>query len=190
MTAMSAIYNRRSERISLKRNVQLVFRNRHGRVDCIPAATFAVSCHGAGLYAHHDYALGSEVFLMDSQSGIGAWGKLVWEGEQLRDGRIPVGVEFTHPGNHWKTKLVPMSWMPYLKSASSGRDSVQPYMHPSSDKVVLVGKAQVEPHAERRSGSRPSGQTVESCRCCGGTLEVSRKAVQEPLCNVCPEWTR
>ena len=83
----------------MRRNVQLVFRNARGRVDRVSASTFSVSCHGAGLYAQHDYPMGTEVFLTDSHSGIGAWGKLVWEGDPMRDGRIPVGVEFNHPGN-------------------------------------------------------------------------------------------
>src|ERR1035441_8542972 len=68
--AMSAIYPRRTERIKLRRNVQLVFRTPRGRVDSVPAATFAVNCHGAGLYAMHQHPQGSEVFLMDSRSGV------------------------------------------------------------------------------------------------------------------------
>src|SRR5579871_5459410 len=111
---MAAAYPRRSERISLKRNVQLVFHDPKGRVDRIPASTYAVSCHGLGAYLPHDYPLGTEVLMVDSRSGVGAWGKLVWEGSQLRDGRIPVGIEFRIPGNYWKTRLVPPSWLPYL----------------------------------------------------------------------------
>jgi hypothetical protein len=174
---MSAIYLRRTERIKLRRNVQLIFRTPRGRVDSVPAATFAVSCHGAGLYTMHQYPQGREVFLMDSRSGVGAWGKLVWEGEQLNDGRFPVGVEFNHPGNHWRTRLVPPSWLPYL----SARSGPQPYMHAASKKVVLVGRDPVE-----RKPPVPSPAGV-ACRCCGCLEEVTVDG-QEPICKVCREW--
>jgi hypothetical protein len=177
---MSAIYPRRTERIRLRRNVQLVFRTPRGRVDAVPAATFSVSCHGAGLYAMNHHSKGSEVFLLDSHSGVGAWGRLVWEGEQLHDGRIPVGVEFSKPGNHWKTRLVPPSWLPFL-SAGGGHNGPRPYMHPSSDKVVLVGRNAVEP---KGPALVPHG---EACRCCGCREEVVVDA-QEPVCKVCREW--
>jgi hypothetical protein len=176
---MSAAYPRRTERIKLRRNVQLVFRSPRGRVDCVPAATFAVNCHGVGLYALHQYPLGSEVFVMDSRSGVGAWGKLVWEGEQLRDGRIPVGVEFNKPGNHWKTRLVPPSWLPFLGGRAA---SQRPYMHASSNKVVLVGRGAVEP-----KDPKPSQPGI-ACRCCGCMEEVSVVEGQEPVCKVCREW--
>lgn len=161
----------------MRRNVQLVFRSPLGKVDCVPASTFAVSCHGAGLYAQRDYPLGSEVFLMDSQSGVGAWGKLVWEGHQMRDGRIPVGVEFNHPGNYWRTHLIPRSWVPFLSDATNHRS----YMHPSVDKVVLVGKQAVE-------SSPKASREGETCRCCGGAEEVSVGSMPEPLCRVCRDW--
>jgi hypothetical protein len=172
---MSAIYPRRTERIRLRRNVQLVFRTPRGRVDSVPASTFSVSCHGAGLYALNHHTEGSEVFLLDSQSGVGAWGRLVWEGEQLHDGRIPVGVEFCKPGNHWKTRLVPPSWLPFL----SGRGKQRPYLHPASDKVVLVGQSAVEP--------KLALVPLEACRCCGCREEVTIEG-QEPVCKVCREW--
>src|SRR5258708_965794 len=109
-----AVYPRRSERVSLKRSVQLVFHNPQGHIDAVPAATYAVNCHGAGVYTRAYHPLGSEVFLTDGSTGVGAWGRLVWEGNQLRDGRYPVGIEFARPGNHWKTRLVPPSWIPFV----------------------------------------------------------------------------
>ncbi len=176
-TTMTAIHPRRTERITLRRNVQLVFRGSHGRVDSVPAATYSVSCHGAGLYAQHEYPMGSEVFVIDSQSGVGAWARLVWEGKQMNDGRIPLGVEFQHPANYWKTRLVPPSWLPFVCGRS--------YTHPSSDRMVVVGKKQ----AQSSSAEAPTLALVgESCRCCGTVVEVSRVANQEPLCRVCRQW--
>ena len=175
---MAGAYPRRTERIKLRRNVQLVFRSPRGRVDCIPAATYAVNCHGLGLYATHQYPLGSEVFVRDSGSGVGAWGKLVWEGEQLRDGRIPVGVEFSKPGNHWKTRLVPPSWLPFLRATQQ-----RPYVHTTNRKVVLIGRGDVEPKTPQ-----PVQQGV-ACRCCGCLEEVTISDGQEPICRVCREWS-
>lgn len=175
---MSTLYPRRTERIKLRRNVQLVFRSSRGHVDCVPAATFAVSCHGTGLYAMRQYPAGSEVFLMDSLSGVGAWGKLVWGGEQLRDGRIPVGVEFCKPGNHWKTRLMPPSWLPFL-----GRSGAQPrpYLHAPSNQIVLVGRGVVEPKPPVRK------KLGVACCCCGCLEEVVEER-HEPVCKVCREW--
>jgi len=171
----------------MRRNCQLVFRNPRGRVDRISASTFAVSCHGAGLYAQHDYPLGSEVFLMDSQSGVGAWGKLVWEGRPMRDGRVPVGVEFSHPGNYWKTHLIPRSWVPFIGEAGEQPSHLKSYLHPSIDKVVLVGNQLVE---SGNASRRPARREGEICRCCGGLEEVSvgPMPMPEPLCRVCREW--
>ena len=174
---MSAIYPRRTERIKLRRNVQLVFRTPRGRVDSMPAATFAVSCHGAGLYAMNHHLQGSEVFLLDSRSGVGAWGKLVWEGEQLHDGRIPVGVEFSKPGNHWHTRLVPRSWLPFLGRRGG---PPRPYLHEPTERIVLVG-ARVP---EKLAAPIPPG---EACRCCGCREEVIVDG-QEPVCKVCRDW--
>jgi hypothetical protein len=180
LVRMSTIYPRRSERVAMKRNVQLVFRNARGRVDRVSASTYAVNCHGAGLYAQHDYPLGSEVFLVDHGSGVGVWGKLVWEGPQLRDGRVPVGVEFTHPDNYWNSKLVPRSWVPFACQTTKKR----PYVHPSSDRVVLVGSDSVYPLPPRKL---PLG---ELCRCCGGMDEVAVAVAtgSEPLCDICRQW--
>jgi hypothetical protein len=174
---MSAIYPRRTERIRLRRNVQLVFRTPRGRVDAVPAATYSVSCHGAGLYAMNHHSQGSEVFLLDSRSGVGAWGRVVWEGEQLHDGRIPVGVEFSKPGNHWKTRLVPPSWLPFL-GARGGPP--RPYLHESSDKIVLIGRTPL-------ATKTPAKQPGVACRCCGCCEEVTVDG-QEPVCKVCREW--
>ncbi|GEM_PF-6033916 len=175
---MKTIYPRRTERIKLRRNVQMVFRTPRGHVDCVPASTFAVSCHGAGLYALHQHPQGTEVFLMDSHSGVGAWARLVWEGEQLYDGRIPMGVEFSKPGNHWKSRLVPPSWLPFL-AARAKENTPRPYLHESTNKIVLVGQG----------GKKPAANAAPAavCRCCGCPEEVAMEG-QEPVCKVCREW--
>jgi hypothetical protein len=175
---MSIAHPRRTERIKLRRSVQLVFRSPHGCVDCIPAATFAVNCHGVGLYAQQPYSLGSEVFVLDSGSGVGAWGKLVWEGEKFRDGRVPVGVEFNEPGNHWKTRMVPPSWLPFLAERGA---SPLPYMHSGGKKTASAERGAVEPKSRR--ATKPG----VPCRCCGCKEEVAVEA-QEPVCKVCREW--
>lgn len=163
---MALVYPRRSERITLRRKLDLVFRDTRGRISTVSAMTFAVSCHGCGLYARPPAPLGSEVYVMNSLEGIGAWGYLVWEGNTLRDGRQPVGIEFVTPRNYWGHRMVPRSWVPY----AGGRER-------------LLSLTEPLPVPARRA------YPGEPCRCCGSGENVAVLVSHpEPLCNVCRSW--
>lgn len=163
---MTLVYPRRSERITLRRKLDLVFRDTRGRINTVSAMTFAVSCHGCGLYARPPAPLGSEVYVMNSLEGIGAWGHLVWEGNTLRDGRQPVGIEFATPRNYWGHRMIPRSWVPY----AGVRERL---LTPTGPLPVLTRR--VNPG--------------EQCRCCGsGDNVVVLASYPEPLCNVCRSW--
>jgi hypothetical protein len=168
---MTLVYPRRSERITLRRKLDLVFRDQHGQVSTVSGLTFAVSCHGCGLYARPAAPLGSEVYVMSSLEGMGAWGHLVWEGNTLRDGRQPVGIEFMTPRNYWGQRMIPRSWLPYAVT----RDSL---MTPARE-----AGAPLSPSSVRRA------YPGEPCRCCGSGENVAVLASHpEPLCKVCRSW--
>jgi len=163
---MTLAYPRRSERITLRRKLDLVFRDTRGGISNVSGLTFAVSCHGCGLYARPSAPLGSEVYVMNSLDGMGAWGHLVWEGNILRDGRQPVGIEFITPRNYWGHRMMPRSWLPYAVS----RESL----------VTREAGAQL---------TRVRAFPGQPCRCCGSGENVAVLATYpEPLCKVCRSW--
>jgi len=165
---MTLVYPRRSERISLRRMLDLVFRDSRGHISTVSGLTFAVSCHGCGLYARPPAPLGSEVYVMSSIEGMGAWGHLVWEGNTLRDGRQPVGIEFTTPRNYWGHRMIPRSWVPYAVRR---------------EPVLVAARETGALQAARRT------QPGEQCRCCGsGESVVVLATYPEPLCRVCRSW--
>jgi hypothetical protein len=167
------LYPRRTERINLKRGVKLIFRDRSGRVEAVPATTFAVNCHGAGVYAQHDYPLGAEVFVLDNDSGFGAWGKLVWQGKTMKDGRVPLGVEFAQAKNYWGQRLVPRNWVPFLNTEPAQQT------HFYEDKVVITG--------QRGAATQPAEGS--KCLCCGNESGVLVEPdSREPVCQVCLKW--
>jgi hypothetical protein len=168
---MTLVFPRRSERITLRRKLDLVFRDPRGRISTVTGMTFAVSCHGCGLYARPQSPLGSEVFVMNSLEGLGAWGHLVWEGHTLRDGRQPVGIEFVTPKNYWGQRMIPRSWLPY----AGPRERLLPEIENDPP-----------PQGLRSRGAYPG----EQCRCCGSVDNVVVLATHsEPLCKVCRSWT-
>ena len=165
---MTLVYPRRSERITLRRKLDLVFRDSHGRISTASGLTFAVSCHGCGLYARPQAPLGSEVYVMSSLEGMGAWGHLVWEGNTLRDGRQPVGIEFITPRNYWGHRMIPRSWLPYVATRESMTAMAQEAGIPLPARRAFPG---------------------EQCRCCGSGEQVAVLASHpEPLCKVCRAW--
>ena len=150
----------------------MVFRDPGGSPISVPAITFAVNCHGAGIFATERYPLGSELFLMDGLAGVGAWCHLVWEGLPLSDGRQPMGVEFAHAANYWGQRLVPRNWMPFL------------YL---INEPVILG----ESNRTRESLMMSAQPAVPGarCVCCGNPEGVAIMAARpEPLCKVCRAW--
>jgi len=165
---MTLVYPRRSERITLRRKLDLVFRDSRGQISTVSGLTFAVSCHGCGLYARPPAPLGSEVYVMSSLEGMGAWGHLVWEGNALRDGRQPVGIEFITPRNYWGQRMMPRSWLPYAVTRES---------------LMALAREVGATFPTRRASPG------EQCRCCGSGENVAVLASHpEPLCKVCRSW--
>lgn len=182
---------RRSERIPLRRNVQLVFHDDLGGPVQLLAETFAVNCHGAGLYAPLGTPVGSEVYLLDPEAGVGAWGRVVWEGPLEQDGLHPLGVEFSRPSNYWGLRLLPQNWVPHSRPRAHRFAGLAVFRVPLRPKGLRmrwrIGQSRLR--RALRLFFWPVLRRQQACRCCGN-LEwlVFRPGHREVLCKVCLDW--
>lgn len=163
----------------------------------MPAETYSVNCHGAGLFAGMQCPVGSDVFVLDHQAGVGAWGRVVWEGEPGENGRYVLGLEFTRPRNYWNRTLIPRDWLPYTRTPRPGqapgtktrlRSALWNARNLKGVRLrISIPRSTVQSilHLATRLGLRPQRQ----CRCCGNVERlVFRPRQPDLLCRVCYDW--
>ena len=106
-------FHRRTERVTLRRTVHLLFRGPHSGLSVVEGQTSSVNCHGVGVGAGPEAIPdGVKIYVFDRTAHVGIWSSLKRKSE-APDGRLEMGLEFEQPGIYWPADPIPPSWKPF-----------------------------------------------------------------------------
>jgi hypothetical protein len=107
-------FHRRTERVTLCRNVHLLFRAPQSGLSVVEGQTSSVNCHGVGVGAGPQEAIpeGAKIYVFDRSANVGIWSSLKRK-DAAPDGRLEMGLEFEQPGIYWPADPIPPSWKPF-----------------------------------------------------------------------------